>query len=196
MEHSCGMRSRERIIGATRELIETGGFPAVTISAVAAAAGVSRQTVYSHFGSGEELVSQTLLAVALDELGPVQAHLAANSDSAYTYIVELMVAARAVFRRQPVLQEMLRAERGNPLFDDGMIDRARQIVATQLSSLRARDRVLEDPEAFDSVVEMAVRLSISIVVFDSDAVASDDDLRRFLRRWLAPVLLESRIPAT
>jgi AcrR family transcriptional regulator len=189
MEHSCGMRSRERIIRATRELIETGGFSAVTISAVAAAAGVSRQTVYSHFGSGEELVGQTLLAVALDELGPVEAHLAANSDSAYRYIVEMMVAARAVFRRQRVLQEMLRAERGNPLFDEGMIDRSRQIVSTQLSALRVRDPVLEDPEAFDSVVEMAVRLSISIVVFDSEAVASDDDLRRFLSRWLAPVLL-------
>ena len=54
------MRSRDSILDATRAVIGRAGFGGVTIAAVAKQAEVSRQTVYSIFGSREDLVSQAV----------------------------------------------------------------------------------------------------------------------------------------
>ncbi|MCL2536639.1 MAG: hypothetical protein FWE39_20965, partial [Nocardiaceae bacterium] len=40
----------------------------------------------------------------------------------------------------------------------------------------------------DDIVEIALRLGLSVVVFDDEAVHTDDDLRRFLTRWLEPAM--------
>ena len=48
--------TRERIIDAVRELLAEGAFHETTVEAVAARAGVSRATLYQHFGSRLGLV--------------------------------------------------------------------------------------------------------------------------------------------
>lgn len=48
-------RTRDRIRGAAHEMFAEAGFDAVTIADIAAAAGVSVQTVFNHFTSKEEL---------------------------------------------------------------------------------------------------------------------------------------------
>ncbi len=57
-----GRRGRPRskakardILNAATELFTRNGFDATSVDDIAAAAGVSKQTVYSHFGSKEEL---------------------------------------------------------------------------------------------------------------------------------------------
>jgi len=49
-------RSRARIVGAVRDLLEAGAFHESTVEEVAAKAGVSRATLYQHFGSRLGLV--------------------------------------------------------------------------------------------------------------------------------------------
>jgi AcrR family transcriptional regulator len=49
-------RTRERIVAAVRELLQEGGFHEATVEQVAARAGVSRATLYQHFGSRLGLV--------------------------------------------------------------------------------------------------------------------------------------------
>jgi AcrR family transcriptional regulator len=56
--------TRQRIMDATRELLETGGFGDANIQAIAKRAGVTRPTVYQQFGSHRDL----LLAVLNDAL--------------------------------------------------------------------------------------------------------------------------------
>jgi AcrR family transcriptional regulator len=56
--------TRQRIMDATRELLETGGFGEANIQAIAKRAGVTRPTVYQQFGTQREL----LLAVLNDAL--------------------------------------------------------------------------------------------------------------------------------
>jgi AcrR family transcriptional regulator len=48
--------SRERILAAVRELLEEGAFHETTVEEVADRAGVSRATLYGHFGSRVGLV--------------------------------------------------------------------------------------------------------------------------------------------
>jgi len=49
-------RTRDRIMGAVRELLEEGAFHQSTVEEVASRAGVSRASLYQHFGSRLGLV--------------------------------------------------------------------------------------------------------------------------------------------
>src|SRR3954465_8973827 len=51
-----GEATRERIMSAVRELLDEGSFHASTVEEVADRAGISRATLYQHFGSRLELV--------------------------------------------------------------------------------------------------------------------------------------------
>lgn len=181
------MRSRQKILNATLRLIEDGGFEGVSIAAVASAAGVSRQTVYSIFGSREEVVSQAMAGLALEVLGSIEARLK-SARTVCDYAVEVIVAGRAAVRSNPVLAALLVAEQGNPVFDYGMIARAKPVARQIFEPLLERQEVAED--RLDDIVEMTVRLGLSVIVFDSDAVRTDEDLRAFLARWLAPALAD------
>src|SRR5205807_6154693 len=85
-DHSCGriaarpwhaarLRSRNTILKATLDLIERQGFAAVTVTSAAAAAQVSRQTVYSIFGDRAHLVSEAVALLALDAWSGLAARL-------------------------------------------------------------------------------------------------------------------------
>ncbi|MFC9786695.1 TetR/AcrR family transcriptional regulator [Rhodococcus sp. NPDC127528] len=179
------MRSRKKILNATLELIESAGYGGVTVAAVAQGAGVTRQTVYSIFGTREELVSQAVSGLVVQVLGDIRARLDA-ADSAFEYVAELIVAGRAAVRDHPVLTTLLEAEHGNPLFDAGMIARARPIARELLSPLG--ERVPNLQPSLDDVVEIALRLGISVILFEDEAVRTDGDLRAFLARWLQPAM--------
>ncbi|WP_024795901.1 TetR/AcrR family transcriptional regulator [Tomitella biformata] len=179
------MRARQKILIATIGLIEQAGFQAVNIAAVATAAGVSRQTVYSNFGTLEQVISQSISDVVREALGEVQASVA-TAATAYEYVVELIVAGRLVLRTHPALATLVLAERGNPLFDDEMMAYAKPFGVELLQPMVERN--LLGPKYIDDVVEIAVRLGLSAIMFDSDAVRRDDDLRQFLARWLQPAM--------
>jgi len=179
------MRSRRKILDATLELIGVEGFGGVTIAAAAQAAGVTRQTVYSNFGSREDLVSQAIADLLMRSLADIRARLV-TIDNVRDYLVELVVAARAVTRNDPVLAVLLHGGHGNPIFDQGMATRAKPIVLELLSPLVELNPDI-GPEIED-IAQFAVHLGASVVLFDDPALRDDDDLRRFITRWLIPVL--------
>jgi AcrR family transcriptional regulator len=179
------VRSRQKILESTLALIEREGFGAVNMARVALAAGVSRQTVYSIFGSREDLVSQVIVGVATELMTGIQARLG-TVESPAEYVVELMVAGRATFQEHPVLGELLRPDDGNPVFDADMMARAKPVALVLLGPLAGKHPELAD--RMEDIAEMATRLGLSILLFDSEAVHADDELRAFLGRWLTPVL--------
>jgi AcrR family transcriptional regulator len=60
--------SRERVLGAVKELLEAGSFHASTVEEIAARAGVSRATLYQHFGSRLGLVDAMCELMAANPL--------------------------------------------------------------------------------------------------------------------------------
>lgn len=179
------MRSRQKVLNATLRLIEDGGFEGVNVAAVASAAGVSRQTVYSIFGSREEVVSQAVASLVLEILGGIRVRLE-SAGSVAEFATEMIVSGRGAFRSNPVLAALLVAEQGNPVFDYGMIARAKPVAKQFFVSLV--DRGMVDEHYLDEIVEITVRLGLSVIVFDSDAVRTDELLREFLGKWLEPAL--------
>nr|WP_024802721.1 TetR/AcrR family transcriptional regulator [Nocardia sp. BMG51109] len=183
------MRSRSKILDATLELIGSNGFESVTIAAVAHAAGVTRQTVYSIFGTREDLVSQAITDLHLRTSEDLRERLA-TVGSASEYIVEIFVAGRSLVRENPIMARLSRPEPGNPVFDEGMVERARPVARELLSPLTKLDPGIE-PELED-IVEFLIRLGLSIVLFDDPGLETDDELRRFVAKWVVPALSAAR----
>ncbi len=153
--------------------------------AVAREAGVSRQTVYAHFGGRDELLSEAMVRVTQQVLGRIDARIADVPDAS-GYVVELIVAVRSECRRHPVLGALLIADRGSPLFDEELFVQAKPVAERFLVPLLAREPRLA--ARFGDVVEIILRSILSVLLFDSDTVRTDDDLRSFLRWSLIPVL--------
>ncbi len=176
------MRSRQKIIDATLDLIGSGGFDAASIAAVAQSAEVSRQTVYSIFGTREQLISDSvaeLVRTVFDEIHDVTP----ASPGPAGELVAVIVGARAVMREHAVLGVLIGPSGRNPLFDSGMADRARLVSREMLSPIASRHPELADH--WDDVVDIALAVGLFSVLFE-DPARSDDDLAAFLMRWLAP----------
>ncbi len=71
---------RVRLLDAAHAIIERAGWTDVTMSAVASAAGVSRQTVYNEFGTKHGLAEQLALRELQRFLDVVSVRMAESSD--------------------------------------------------------------------------------------------------------------------
>ena len=60
---------RERILQAARELFHREGIHAVSVDALAAAAGTNKMTLYRHFSSRDELIAAYLQTLAVEGEG-------------------------------------------------------------------------------------------------------------------------------
>lgn len=179
------MRARERILDAAATLIERSGFGAVSIAGVAAEAGVSRQTVYAHFGGRQELLDAAVARITSEVFERLHAQVDGTSDAAER-IVEFIVAIRSEFRRHRVLGALLFPSGDSPLFDDGLFARAKPFAAQWLAPMLMWEPRLAT--RFDDVLEIIMRFGLSILLYNSDTIRTDDDLRGFLRRSLIPAL--------
>lgn len=179
------MSARERTLEAVEKLIADGGLRAVSIASVAAAAGVSRQTVYTLFGTREELISESITQLSSRVLVEIVERLEAIDDPG-EYVVELLVAGRNAFRGSPALAVLLFPETGNPMFDSEVLAAAAPFAEAFVGPLFERAPALEDHRA--EVVETLLRFGMSVLTFDSDLIRTDAGLRHYLRRTLLPAL--------
>ena len=74
---------RDTVITAVDDLVRARGWAGTRMSDVAAAAGVSRQTLYNEFGSRQALVEAYITREIESLLGQVTAAVRANSDDAH-----------------------------------------------------------------------------------------------------------------
>ncbi len=66
MKQKVATPPRERILQAARELFYRDGINAVSVDAIAAAAGTNKMTLYRHFASKDELVAAYLQSLAAE----------------------------------------------------------------------------------------------------------------------------------
>ena len=179
------MRSREVILEATRDVIGEAGFHGVSIAGVAQRAGVSRQTVYSIFGTREDLVSQAV-TTRLSALSGEFTHLVEAADSPLALFVDLMVASRRHILDDPMLRVLTLTGTGNPMFDPGAARRAREHSALLLAPAVARFPELEGRIGF--LADLAIHVGWSVLCLDDPESRPDPELRAFLTEWMGPVL--------
>jgi len=180
------MDVRRRILDAAVEVLSLSGFDAASLSEVAARAGVSRPTVYRHFGSREQLVSAALLRLSGEIVERIWA-AADQASSAAELVVEATLRARYEFRTQPALAPIAFPDRAT--FELARWSLSPDAVAMTKSYLAPLlDHQPELADEMDEIAETVIRFVLSLVWFDGEAGADEDELRGYLHRRLVPAL--------
>ena len=177
--------ARERLLAATSRCIARDGLAGTSIAAVAAEAGVSRQTVYRYFAGRDELAKQTIFSTAEALSEQIASHVAQLTDPA-DIVVEALVLGLAEVRSDPVLHAIW--DSASP---DGLVAEIITHPAGIAWARRPLARAVElagwsDADA-DTAIEFFLRISLSLMISASPE-RSDEELRVFLYRHLIPGL--------
>ncbi|MGV9278309.1 TetR/AcrR family transcriptional regulator [Streptomyces griseosporeus] len=176
---------RQAIVRAARELFLREGF-GVGMDAIAAAAGVSKVTVYNHFGSKEALFS-AVISSALDEpLGGASADALAALADAPDLRTALVEAARgwvravranedvAALRRLVAAEQHRFPELGRAWESHGP-EGHHPAVAGALRTLADQGRLVV-PDLETAVIQLYALLVFPHLVFGAYGTHVDDDL--------------------
>jgi AcrR family transcriptional regulator len=173
---------RDTVIAAVDDLIRTRGWSATTMSDVAAAAGVSRQTLYNEFGSRQLLV-EAYIGREVDALIERATEVVrANADDAHRALRSAFTLFLQLASDEPVVRIIVQHAEGGELHQ----------LLTGLGRSLASDRIAAlIPEVWPQVgaddarllADTLVRLAISHALLPTD---DPGEVARGVGRMLAP----------
>lgn len=177
--------ARARLLAAAARCIARDGLAGTSMAAVAAEAGVSRQTVYRYFTGRDNLARQTIFSTADTLAEQITSYVAELPDPADVF-VEAMVMSLAKARSDPVLHAIW--DSASP---DGLVAGIFTHPAGIAWMRRALARGVElagwnDADA-DTAIEFYLRIGLSLMISGLPE-RNDDELRAFLYRHLVPGL--------
>jgi AcrR family transcriptional regulator len=181
--------ARQRIVDATVRCIDRHGVTKTTLSDVATELGVTRQTVYRHFGRINDIIGEVAAQGAESFVDRLIAHLQGITDPADA-VVEGMVFCVRTIPTEPRLSLLLQ------LGDSSAFGRGattRDTIAYGAEMLQrypvdwAAAGIGEDD--LNGLAEIIMRLLTSLLQHPSEPPQDEAHLRALLTRWLAPALL-------
>ncbi|GAA4634907.1 TetR/AcrR family transcriptional regulator [Actinoallomurus vinaceus] len=183
---------RERIVNAAEHCFARYGVGKTTIEDIAAAAGLSRATVYRSFGGGRD---EVILAVLLRDLRRFLDRLAARlatQASVSDGVVEGVVDAVAFVRGEPRVAALLTPEAAGHTQTAiaGAAEHVLRLCADRVRpyfAMAQREGLLRADITVEGAVEFLFRIISSMI-----ALPRDGDPREFLRTYVVPALVESR----
>lgn len=176
-----------RILEATRRTIDERG-EQTSIADVARTLGVTRQTVYRYFPSTEELLSATAVDGAGTFLDQLAAALAGMTDPGGA-VAEGVALTLERLPDDPYVGLLLRAQPASAFAVTVTTDTGRTFGHSLLQRLDV-DWTGYDEQAIDDIIEMVLRTLQSFIL--APPPAPGEELRRLLRRWIAPAVDAAR----
>lgn len=168
---------REALLDAAAKLLAAHGYAGLRMADVAAAAGVSRQTVYNDFGTKSDLVQAVVLRTTSEFLDGVHRRLESAGDllagirSAVIYTIEharenaLAASALGTQAGEDLLP--LLTTRGEPVLT----------AATSMAAMHYREMVPGlDTDAAELLSETVVRLTLSHLVLQTHPATKAADM--------------------
>ncbi|ORX02924.1 TetR family transcriptional regulator [Mycobacterium triplex] len=176
---------RDSVLDAMRDLLLTRDWSAITLSDVARAAGISRQTIYNEFGSRQGLAQGYALRLADRLVDSVHTALDANVGNMYEAFLQGFRAFFAESASDPLVISLLSGVAKPDLL---------QIITTDSAPIitRASERltlaftttwVATSDEDAGVLARAIVRLALSYVSMPPEA---DHDVARDLARLMTP----------
>jgi AcrR family transcriptional regulator len=172
-------RLREALIGAARELTVRDGWAGVRMADVAAAVGVSRQTVYNEFRDRAGL-AEALAATEIRRLVAVlRAELFAHGGDARAASRAAVLRALREAANDPLVRAILTSGRtGAEELLPFLTTRSELLLSTGGQAVRdwaEAHRPEAPPEAVALAAESAIRLTVSHVMHPRDTPAASAD---------------------
>jgi AcrR family transcriptional regulator len=179
---------RETVIDAVDDLVRNRGWSATKMSDVAAAAGVSRQTLYNEFGSRQALVEAYVAREIENLIAEVTKEVLANADDAHRALRIAFTLFLRLASDEPVVQLITSNADGGELHQ----------LLTGLGRAVASERIAHlIPQVWPQVgtddarllAESLVRLAISHALLPSqDPAATARDVGRMLGPFVDELL--------
>ncbi|MGH3388327.1 MAG: TetR/AcrR family transcriptional regulator [Actinomadura sp.] len=187
--------TRERIIDAADECFARYGVAKTTVEDIAAAAALSRATVYRSFTGGRD---EVILAVVLREVRRFLDRLAGRlgqERSVPDAIVEGILDAVAFMRSEPRVAHLLAPEAAGhtQAAVAGAAERVLDLCCEYIRpyfDLAQRQGVLRADIDAEGTIEFLFRMISSLIVLDR--ARDDAETRRFLRTYVVPTLVAGR----
>lgn len=180
--------ARERIITAANRCIDRSGVEKTTLSDVATAAGVTRQTVYRYFPSLGDLFNAVAETGAAAFIERMRTHLA-SQDSPVDAVIEAIIFCTDELPNEPRIGILLQVD-DRALFGRGITSvTGFELGAQFLRSLPVDWSAggIRDDE-LDGLAELMLRLIGSFMQNPPATPRTPDEMRAFLRRWLGATL--------
>lgn len=175
-----------RILDAAKRCCEQWGVEKVTVDDIAAAAGVSRATLYRIFPGGKDVLFEAMRVRERAEFFDALTTQVTDVDDFEELVVRLVVTATRELRADEHLALMLASEPGETLVEltaDGMP----RIIETATDYLGPLLKPHLDPGLAPVLIELLVRITLSYFLAPSEHVDLGDpeSARAFLRPGLA-----------
>lgn len=186
--------ARRRILAATRSRLSAAG--TTNVSEIADVLGITRQTVYRYYPTTEDLLNAASMDAANDlqeQLVPhVLDHLGGSGDAADA-AVEAVAYVYEYLRDDPALNRLLAPGRISSTTAALTAPSSIAIGGKLLGGLGVdwSDVGLAEDDQLE-LVEHLLRTLQSLVLDPGDPPRTGDELRAYLRRWVAPALRNGR----
>lgn len=181
-----------RIVAAAVDLIGRTG-SAISIADVAESLGVIRQTVYRYFPSADALMRAAAIASVAGFLDRLAVQVRGLGDPVDA-MTEGIVYTLAEVRRIPHLAILLSGSYTN-VHPDGLTSPEARVFG--MTMIRRFDvdweRYGYDDAALGELVEFVLRTMQSFFVSPGDPPRSDDQMRRYLRRWVGSAIVAQSV---
>ena len=187
----------ERILDATKACCGKWGHSKVTADDIAAAAGLSRATLYRVFPGGKDVVFDALRVRELEEFfGRLRTGLA-GAASLEDVVVGAVVTATRELRADDHLAAMMASAPGDAL-GELTVDGMPRIVRMATITLTPFVSPFLAPDEGRRLIDVLARLTISYFLAPSDDVdlGDSDQARAFLRPLLEALTGQSALEAT
>lgn len=181
-----------RVLDAAKTCCERWGIDKVTIDDIAAAAGVSRATLYRMFPGGKDVLFE---ALRVRELEDFFTRLTAGLDDVTELedvLVRTVVVATTELRHDDHLALMLASEPGHTL-SNLTVDGLPRIIRMASLFLAPKVSPYLDRASAARLVELLARLVISYFLAPSEHVDLGDEVsaRQFIRTHILPTFQEA-----
>jgi AcrR family transcriptional regulator len=176
---------RDSVLDAMRDLLLTRDWSAITLSDVAKAAGISRQTIYNEFGSRQGLAQGYALRLADRLVDAIHAALDANVGNFYEAFLAGFRSFFAESAADPLVISLLSGVAKPDLLQLITTDSAPIITraSARLSLALTTTWVSTSDEDAGVLARAIVRLALSYVSMPPEA---DHDVARDLARLMTP----------
>jgi len=173
--------ARRFLLDVARVCVERHGVAKVSLSDVAQAAGVTRQTVYRYFSNADDLFSSAAVLASGGFLERMRRRVLEREGIAER-IVETLVVAVCEIPKDPHFSALVQSD---DYFTVSSLLRL-FFVQEEMTALADGELSLNERER-DELSELLLRMLHSLLA-DPGPTRTEDELRAFLHKWLVPMI--------
>jgi AcrR family transcriptional regulator len=188
--------TQQRILDAAIGCLKDWGIDKTSLNDIAKRAGVTRPTVYSYFPNRDDVIRAALLQSGYALADRLGRHIKQFS-SASERLLEAACFAISELPKEPYLGVITQTNLSTSVYQNALIDEEGVLICLAIFQDIFAGQALSENELVE-VIEISVRLTLSLLTLSGPVERDDNALRAFLNRRLLPAagLPPVALPAT